>query len=583
MRPVSDTAFIVTSPLPVTAGLGVDDLAVAVVADAIARRTAAATGTEASVHLPALLGDRAAVLALERAGRPVSDLAAFEVARAAQVDEQLAALNVSSRVSDEGMRARVGDAATVAFVRLYDQGLVDEIEIVVATCPSCATVVDGADAEPGTVEADVLDIAVAWGDGRHEQELLVPVVAPELLAGATAVAVPVDHPAAGGTVMLPFGRGRVPVVAETGRVEPSVVVPAHSRDGHDLALLHGLDAPAVLGPDGVVVAGGPLAGLSRYAARQAARDLVEAEGAVLAVMPGEEEVERCRHCGSTTVPVLGRHWALRGGRLEVAAADAVRDGLVTFVPADAREAFLAIAIAVADWPGRRSSASAARPSSASAVWCLDRTVAGGVPLPVATCVDCGRVSVDATPSSTCGTCLGELRASDRTFDPRFVAAFWPLAIAGWPRPARAAPPAIAVVTPAATTTWLLPALALARHFTGELPIGSVVVHPPNGWPEGTALTPDVEGEDIDERAFRLALLAGDLDVDAHGALDALEHARGDDPDVADAVEAAAAELDEGGSGPAQATALLLAALGTGVRAADIDRARQVAAPFLGEG
>lgn len=563
MRPVSDAVSIVTSPLPVTAGLGADDLAVAVVADAIARRTAAATGTEASVHLPALLGDRAAVLALERAGRPPSDLAAFEVARAAQVDEQLAALAVSSRVSDEGVRARVRDAATVAFVRLHEQGLVDDIEIVVANCPSCATVVDGADAEPGTVEADVLDIAVTCGTDTHEHELLVRVVAPELLAGATAVAVPVDHPAAGSTATLPFGRGRVPVVAEMGRVEPAVVVPAHSREGHELAMLHDLEAPAVLGADGVVVVDGPLAGLSRYAARQAARELVEAEGAVLAVTPGEEHVERCRHCGSATVPVLGRHWALRGGRLEVAAADAVRDGLVTFVPADAREAFLAIALV--DRP-----------------WCLDRTVAGGVPLPVATCVDCGRASVDATPSSTCGKCLGELRATDRTLDPRFVAAFWPLAIAGWPRPAREAAPAIAVVTPAAAVTWLLPALALARHFTGGLPIGSVVVHPPNGWPEGSTLAPDVEGEDIDRRAFRLALLAGDLDVDAHGALDALDHARGDDPDVADAVEAAAAELDEGAAGPAQATALLLAALGTGLRAADADRVRRVATPFLGE-
>ena len=561
---MSDAVSIVTSPLPVTAGLGIDDLAVAVVADAIARRTAAVTGTDARVYLPALLGDRAAVLALERAGRPVSDLPAFEVACAAQVDEQLSALAVLSRVSDEGIRARVADAATVAFVRLYEQGLVDVMELLVAACPSCATVVDGADAEPGTVEADVLDIAVTYGDGSETQELRVRVVAPELLAGATALAVPVDHPAAGGTATLPFGRGRVPVVAETGRVEPAIVVPAHSRDGHNLAMLHGLDAPAVLGPDGVVVADGPLSGLSRYAARQAARELVEAEGAVLAVTPGEEHVERCRHCGSTTVPVLGRHWALRGGRLEMAAADAVRDGLVRFVPGDAREAFLGIALV--DRP-----------------WCLDRTVAGGVPLPVATCVDCGRASVDATPSSYCGKCLGELRAVDRTLDPRFVAALWPLAIAGWPRPPRDASPAIAVVSPPATVMWLLPALALARHFTGELPIGSVVVHPPNGWSEGGALAPDVEGEDIDQRAFRLVLLAGDLDVDAHGALDALDHARGDDHDVADAVEAAAAELDEGGAGPAQATALLLAALGTGVRASDADRIRRVAMPFLGEG
>jgi hypothetical protein len=545
---VSDAAVIVTSPLPVAAGLGVEDAAVAVVADSLARRMASAAGADVTVHLPVLAGDRSAVLALERAGRPVADLVPFLEARAALADGQLAALGVAARVAGATLDPRLQDAATVAFVRLYDQGLVDEVDMVAAVCPSCATVVDGADAEPGTVEADVLDVVVRGDTG----ELVVPVVAPELLAGATAVAVPLEHPAAGGTATLPFvGRG-VPIVAETGRVEPAFVVPAHSREGHELALLHGLDAPVVLGHDAVVRGDGPLAGLTRYAARQAARELIEAEGAVVGVAPGEEQVERCRHCGSATVPVLDRHWALRGGRLEVAAADAVRDGLVGFVPADARDAFLAIAL-----PDRP--------------WCLDRTVPGGLPLPVSTCVDCGRVSVDATPSTSCHACLGELRPSDRTLDARFVAALWPLVVAG---DAGGAPPVLAVVPPAATATWLLPALALARHFTGELPIGAVVVHPPAPWPDGAAF-------EMAGAAGRLTLLAGDSDADVQAALDELERPRGDDREVADAVEAAASELDDGGAGPAQATALLLAALARGVRAADADRVRRAAAPFLG--
>jgi hypothetical protein len=577
---VSDALAIVTSPLPVTAGLGVGELGVAVVADALARRAASATGVDALVHLPVLVGDRSGLLALERAGRPVDDLAAFEAGRAAAADEQLAALGVRARVGvggdDDAVGRRVREAATVAFVRLFDQGLVELVDMVVAVCPSCATVVDGADAEPGTAEADVLDLVVRLdgdgdGDGGDDgdggvAELLVPVVAVELLEGATAGAVPLGPPAAGAPATLPLTGRRVPVVAETGRVEPAMVVPAHDRDDHALASVHRLGAPQVLGEDGVVVADGPLAGLGRYAARQAARALVDAEGVAVAITAGQEQVERCRHCGSTTVAVLGRHWVLRGGRLEVTAADAVRDGRVAFVPADAREAFLATALA--DRP-----------------WCLDRTVAGGVPLPAATCIDCGRLSVEVAPSTTCGKCLGELRAGDATLDARFVAAFWPLAVAGWPRPARRQPlPSVAVVTPEAATSWLPPALALSCHLMGELPIGTVVVHPPQGWPDGVDAEAFAALVADDRRAARLVLLAGDGELDARPVLDALDHPSGDDADVVDAVEVAAASLDDGGAGPLQATALLLAALGGGVPLGPpAERARRLAEPFLGDG
>ena len=165
-------------------------------------------------------------------------------------------------------------------------------------------------------------------------------------------------------------------------------------------------------------------------ARAAARELLDAEGVLTGVEPAVEDVWRCRCCGTVAVPRLGRHWFLRVADLEVAAADAVRHGDVTFTPSDTRDAFVG--------------AAGLRPD-----WCLSATITGGVPLPSATCRECGKSTVEVEPSSSCGKCMGELVADGETLDARFVAAVWAVAFAGWPGRRTTNPPdeTLAVVAP----------------------------------------------------------------------------------------------------------------------------------------
>ncbi|HEX7167461.1 MAG TPA: class I tRNA ligase family protein [Acidimicrobiales bacterium] len=567
---MADALRLITSPLPVASGLGYAALSAAVAADALARRSWAA-GRPASLIVPALAGDLGGRVSFDnelvrtghdRTTLSPDDLAerarAFAEARRAEAAETLTSFGVAAEL-DEGTAAdTVRRAAAVAFVRLHDEGLIHMADVVVPHCPSCKTVIEGPDAVRGELDASLVEIVV-----DDDLDLRVRTFATELLHGAVAVGVPIGHPSAGARVALPVTGREVPVVAEPGRTEPGLLAPAHDADAHELARLHGFVPVPVLSPDGVVLGDDPFGGgLTRFAARQATTALLEAEGVVASVEDALEPVERCRQCGSVAVPVLGPHWVLRVSQLEVAAADAIRHGEVGFVPADMRDAVLAVAGAEA------------RP------WCLDRTVPGGVPLPVATCGDCGRTSVDVEASPTCGKCFGVLDPSTTTLDPRFVGAVWPLATLGWPARGRgtvdasSAEQTTAVVPPGALESWALPALALGVHLAGLVPFASVVVQPPTAVPDATA--PDGAA---DTRAARLALLST-IDVDAAStAVRALDEPDGDDPDVIVAVEGAVAALDDGG--PGRAAALLVAALTTGVPAAAADRARALAVPFLG--
>jgi hypothetical protein len=269
------------------------------------------------------------------------------------------------------------------------------------------------------------------------------------------------------------------------------------------------------------------------------------------------------------VPQLGRHWFLRAADLELAAADAVRDGLVAFTPSDARDAFLASAA------NRRE-------------WCLSSRVPGGVPLPAAACLDCGKVAVEVDSPSSCGKCMGVVVSEALSLDARFVAAVWPIVLGGWPGRRSTSPPdeTLAVVSPADLVGWVLPAMALALRLTGTAPFAGVVVHP---WP-ALGSTPDerpfVEEGDAaaDPRVLRLALVAGTEGLEvAEAAVAALDRPAADDVDPVEAAEAASAgvaALDDGA--PAQAAALLASALSGGVPADAADRLRALALPILGD-
>lgn len=565
----------VTAPLRVCRPLGYSQLAMAVAADALVRRSWA-QGRPADLVVPAVTGDAAGRYQFERElsrdgyDRATLDpqeyahrSATFDDQRMAGVAELLGELGVAGSLAELSMTdPEVVRATRTAFVTLYEQGMIEHAQRVVLGCPRCRTPLDDLDVEAAELDAERLTLSVPTSAGG---ELTVQTTAPELLAGVVAVLVPVDHPAAGSEALVPLAERPVPVLEDAAGT-PVRLVGAHDAGAAELVARAGLGMVPVLDGAGVVVAPGPLQGLGRYAARAAARQLLVAEGVVASVEPTVEQTGRCGCCGSVVVPYLGWHWFLRSGEMETAAGDAVRDGLVSFVPPGARDAFLALAGVRRDW-------------------CLSSTVAGGVAVPAARCLDCGRLAVEAEAAASCGGCMGPVEAERETLDARFVAAVWALVLGGWPaRRSGAAGGAEtnAVVAADDLSRWVLPALALGLRLAGASPFSRVSVHP---WPAESE--PEVEpfiGAGADRRVLRLALVEGTGDIDtARSAVAALDHPRAPAGDAAAAAAAAAAGVAALGEGsPAQAGGLLASALSAGLAGQADEGLRELALPILGQ-
>ena len=371
-----------------------------------------------------------------------------EARHRAALTDALAAAGIAADV--EGGRTAdesVLRAARIAFVRLYDAGLLERSERVVDICARCQTVVEPIDA--GVVATEMTRATIGL------EGIDVPIVDVELLPGVVAVAVPAAHAAAGTTVRVPLGRDVPVIAAADDGEEPWFVVPAHNARALDVARQHGLTPVAVLNSDGAVIAEGPLAGLGRFAARAAAADLLRAEGVILAEATASVDDLRCGRCATSLTPILGPHWFLRTADLEVAAADAIREGAVQIDDTETRDLFL-------DRAERADS------------WCLSHQVWAGEAVPAAVCTDCGQLAVTAEPSSSCGKCMGELVPTDDVLDARFVAALWPLALAGWPADAPTADRTVVFAGPDGVTGFALPVAALGLRLAGAVPYDELV-------------------------------------------------------------------------------------------------------------
>jgi valyl-tRNA synthetase len=574
---------IVSSPVRLAGGLHLAHLILLAATDAVVRHHRAA-GRTVEWPVASLAGDLGAQAAVERqltqAGQRRADLGreefvervrAFETDCRAETTAQLADLGIHVDL-DAGTvdRESVAAAARTAFVRLYEAGLLTRQERVVGTCPWCETVVDRAESVPAEVPGERLTLRMPLLDDEGT-DLLVAVSAPELLPGVVAVAVPEDHPAAGHKVHVPIIDNAVLVVGDAEVDEPAMVVPAHGADALVMARRLGLVPIEVLDASGVVRAAGPLDGLARYAARAAARELLEAEGAIADATDTVEHLERCRRCGTVVVPRLGQHWFLPMADLEVAAADAVRQGAVEFAPAGARDDLLERAGKGGDW-------------------CLSHQVWTGQPVPVSTCLDCGSldVTVDGT-STSCGRCMGTLVPDDDVLDARFVGAMALLSDVGWPDDqasvARVAAGTMLTVSGVGVSWWALPVAALGLRLADAIPFCHVAVQPVHAPPEEPDPTLPVDlaarTEAAGTRAVRAGLVTGGLDIDAGRALvDMVDAPPVGDGNLDEFVDAFNTAMEAGT--PSVAVAHLTGFLAGGVRPEDVTRVAAVAAAILGE-
>jgi valyl-tRNA synthetase len=520
---------IITTPIRLTGSVHPQQISSLIAIDTLVRRMRQLGEPDVQWELSTLAGDaavqRAVVRAVAREGEDREQLGregfsdrARRLEREAEADLRLLldALSVEASLDRWGVHGDLAShAARVAFVRLYEAGVLTRATTVVDACPSCATVVDEADTDLVDLPVDQIRVVLALSDGQLE----IDSSQPELFVGAVAIAVPESFSSSDKTVYLPLANAELPIVASADITEARVVVPAHDHWSFELARAHGMDVLDVLDAEGVVQRPGPLEGLGRFAARAAATDHLTAEGYVSAHFDDLEPTRRCHRCSTVVVPMFGVHWVLAFDTLIPPLIEALP--AVSFSPPAAAERFQALV-------------------ENSGSWCISQQLWSGEPIPVATCLDCNQTTVAVEIPESCGSCMGTLQRHPDILDARFVAAVVPLAMIGWPADVDSESVTLSVGR-TGLETWALPIAALGLRLAGRIPFHQLAVHQlaigaPEVSPQPTAQLNEQVGK-MGTATARATLLLGETESQrAHELLSALANPATGDLHVQDLVQ-----------------------------------------------
>ncbi|HUH08510.1 MAG TPA: valine--tRNA ligase, partial [Egibacteraceae bacterium] len=360
-------------------------------------------------------------------------------------------------------------AVREVFVTLHEQGLIYRGYRLINWCPRCLSAlsdieVDHID-EPGEL-AYLRYPQMDGGDG-----VVVATTRAETMLGDTGVAVHPDDERyrhlVGTTLRLPLLDRELPVVADD-HVDPAFgtgavkVTPAHDPNDYEIGQRHGLETIDIMTDEAAIsAAGGPYAGLDRFAARERVKADLDALGLLVRVEQRVHSVGHCSRCGTVVEPRLSDQWFVNVGPLASKAIEAVRDGRTRFVPERNAKGFL-------NWLENLHD------------WCISRQLWWGHRIPAWYDAE-GHVHVlreDPTPEDEAER--GLVRDPD-VLDTWFSSALWPFTTMGWPDRTPELetwyPTSVLVTGYDINTFWVSRMLMMGLHFMGGVePFGTVFNH-----------------------------------------------------------------------------------------------------------
>jgi valyl-tRNA synthetase len=368
---------------------------------------------------------------------------------------------------DEGL----SQAVRVAFVRLYEAGLIYRGERLVNWCPNDQTGLSDSEVEHEDVEGELITFRYALSEGSGSIEVATTRV--ETMLGDTGIAV---HPSderytalVGATVTHPFDGRQIPIVADhhvdrafgTGAVK---LTPAHDQNDFDIAQRTGLPLMNIFNADATLNDSVPTAfrGLDRYAARAAVRDALEELGLIVKEeRPYLHAVGHCYRCHAEIEPWLaGLQWFVKVGGLVGPAKEAALDGRVTFSPERWQRPFVAWLDNLRDWN-------------------ISRQLWWGHRIPAWYCPD-GHVTVAVEDPTACAECGAQIVQDEDVLDTWFSSQLWPFSTLGWPEQT----PELEVFYPnAALVTgyeilylWVARMIMAGLFLMGDVPFRQAVIH-----------------------------------------------------------------------------------------------------------
>ncbi len=370
---------------------------------------------------------------------------------------------------DEGLSRAVREV----FVTLYEAGLIYRASRIINWCPACNTAISDIEVDYEDVPGELVYIRYPFSDGSGGEGIVVATTRAETMLGDAAVAVHPDdrryRAVVGRTVRLPLMGRVLPVVADdavdpdfgTGAVK---VTPAHDPLDFEIAGRHDLAPVQILDENArITSAGGRFAGLDRFAAREAVKDALRAEGAIVKV---EDRVHSVGHCsrseGVQVEPLLSLQWFVKVRPLVVPAVEAVRNGDTRFIPRRWEKNYFHWMENIRDW-------------------CISRQLWWGHRIPAWYCDECTELMVSRDEPQECAACgHGSLTADPDVLDTWFSSALWPFSTLGWPddtEDLRAFYPNDVLVTGFDIIYfWVARMMKMGLRFMGDEPFGDVVIH-----------------------------------------------------------------------------------------------------------
>jgi len=321
---------------------------------------------------------------------------------------------------DEGLQ----HAVRVAFVRLYDDGLIYRGERVINWCPTDHTTLSDSEVQHADVEGELITFRYSLSDGDGHIDVATTRI--ETMLGDTGVAVHPDdqryRDAVGRTVRHPFTGEDLPIVADpavdpgfgTGAVK---VTPAHDPTDFEIAERAGLPRKNILTADARISdeAAERFRGLDRYEAREQVRAALQKLGLIEDVVrPYVHGVGHCYRCDSEVEPWLsGKQWFVAVDRLRGPAKEVAADGRIRFFPERWTRSFTTWLDDLRDWN-------------------ISRQLWWGHRIPVWYCTNGHEFAAVEDPDACreCGTT--EVEQDPDVLDTWFSSQLWPFSTLGWP-------------------------------------------------------------------------------------------------------------------------------------------------------
>ncbi|MGC9469770.1 MAG: valine--tRNA ligase [Anaerolineae bacterium] len=331
-------------------------------------------------------------------------------------------------------------AVRVAFVTLFERGLIYRGPYMVNWCPRCESALSDLEVEPHEHDSHLWIIRYPivneawegptqpWGSGRWAEGatdfIEMATTRPETILGDSAVAVnPTDERwdhLVGRTAVLPAVERPIPVVEDdavrpefgTGAVK---VTPAHDPTDYEIGMRHNLDQINVLTETGTMNENaGPYAGLDRYACRQAIVADLEKEGLLVGIEDYHHTVGHYQRCDTVVEPMISTQWFVRTKPLAEKAIQAVETGAMRIVPERFEKVFFHWMENIRDW-------------------CISRQLWWGHRIPVWTCDTCDHVWSAVEDPTACPECGGHaIHQDEDVLDTWFSSGLWPFSTLGWP-------------------------------------------------------------------------------------------------------------------------------------------------------